>query len=105
MTDSKKNQDSNAVATLQLLVMQDQFDRLLDSEMSRRRSFNDEEREAIYIVAGGRCQNPKCGVVLDDGWEPDHIIPFSKGGITDVTNGQALCVSCNRKKGAKSDGY
>ena len=105
MTDSKKNQASNAVATLQLLVMQDQFDRLLDSEKTIRRSFNSEEREAIYIVAGGRCQNPKCGVVLDDGWEPDHIIPFSKGGLTDATNGQALCVSCNRKKGAKSDEY
>ena len=105
MTDSKKNQNSNAVATLQLLVMQDQFDRLLDSEKTIRRSFNSEEREAIYIVSGGRCQNPKCGVVLDDGWEPDHIIPFSKGGVTDVTNGQALCVSCNRKKGAKSDEY
>jgi 5-methylcytosine-specific restriction endonuclease McrA len=105
MSNFKNTKSGEAVATLQLLVMQDQFDRLLDSEKTIRRSFNSEEREAIYIVAGGRCQNPKCGVVLDDGWEPDHIIPFSKGGVTDVTNGQALCVSCNRKKGAKSDGY
>lgn len=105
MTNFKNTKSSEAVKTLQLLVIQDQFDRLLDSEISRRRSFNSEERLAIYIVAGGRCQNPKCGVVLDDGWEPDHIIPFSKGGITDVSNGQALCVSCNRKKGAKSGEY
>ncbi len=33
--------------------------------------------------------------------EIDHIIPISKGGITEETNLQTLCWKCNRKKGAK----
>lgn len=34
--------------------------------------------------------------------EIDHIIPFSKGGPTDVLNGITLCTECN---GSKSDDY
>ncbi len=33
--------------------------------------------------------------------EIDHIIPISKGGITEETNLQTLCWKCNRKKGGK----
>ena len=77
------------------------WDKLNTSEKVRRRSFNTEEREALYILAGGRCQNPQCGRLLDGDWEPDHIVPFSKGGNTEISNGQALCTACNRQKGAK----
>lgn len=46
------------------------------------------------------CQN--CGVSIKD--EPhllleiDHIIPVSKGGLTELSNLQTLCWRCNRKK-------
>lgn len=34
-----------------------------------------------------------------NGWHADHIHPFARGGETDITNGQALCPSCNIRKG------
>ncbi len=61
-----------------------------------RRSFNESERDAIYRSAGGHCQ--ACGVELQPGWHADHIVPWSKGGVTDVINGQALCPTCNLAK-------
>ena len=29
----------------------------------------------------------------------DHRDPWTRGGVTDVINGQALCPTCNRRKG------
>ena len=75
------------------------YKQLSPEETKRRRNFTMDDRTALLILADGRCQI--CGDVLGDDWEPDHIVPFSKGGLTDVTNGQALCKSCNRKKGAR----
>ena len=70
------------------------------AERKRRRHFSTAEREALYIASDGRCM--MCDNVLQvDNWQPDHIIPFSRGGVTDVINGQSLCRSCNLKKGAK----
>ncbi len=77
---------------------------LSDKEKKVRRHFNTKEREALFITAQGKCQI--CGCNLEEiNWEPDHIIPFCLGGITDVANGQALCLPCNRKKGAKTHEY
>lgn len=67
--------------------------------MAERRFFNDRERAALFLAADGRCS--ECGVELEPGWHADHINPHSKGGPTDVVNGQALCPACNRKKGAR----
>lgn len=76
-----------------------------------RRSFTDEERDYIFARAGHRCEwldgMTRCramvgqpGVML----EADHVIPFARGGITHVDNGQALCVVHNRRKGSKVPG-
>ncbi|HVM20271.1 MAG TPA: DEAD/DEAH box helicase family protein [Egibacteraceae bacterium] len=62
-----------------------------------RRRFSAAERAALYLAAGGRCV--ECDVELDRGWHSDHVDPHSRGGITDVINGQALCPPCNLKKG------
>ncbi len=64
-----------------------------------KRSFSIKEKLAIFVAYNGKCAI--CGERLNANWHADHIIPFSKGGSTDVTNGQALCPKCNLKKGAR----
>lgn len=66
--------------------------------MGERRFFNSRERTALYLAADGRCT--ECGAELEPGWHADHVDPHSRGGITDVINGQALCPACNLKKGS-----
>lgn len=66
--------------------------------MNRRR-FNKSERVAMYLAADGKCE--ECGIELAPSWHGDHVIAHSKGGLTDVKNGQPLCPPCNLKKGAK----
>lgn len=61
------------------------------------RAFNSSERVALFLIADGKCQS--CGTELGPGWHADHVIPWSAGGPTDVTNGQALCRPCNLRKG------
>ena len=53
----------------------------------------------MFGIAGGKCQ--ACGQSLNRDFHADHIQPFSKGGKTVTTNGQALCPSCNQSKGNK----
>ena len=62
-----------------------------------RRRFNRSERNALYLAGAGRCA--LCGDDLSVGWHADHVLPFSRGGATDVVNGQALCPACNLSKG------
>lgn len=51
------------------------------------------------------CQNPSCGlsVAVEPNLllEVDHIVPVSKGGLSEPENLQTLCWRCNRTKGAK----
>lgn len=65
--------------------------------MSTRRRFNGAERTALFLVSQGACA--QCGAPLRPGWHSDHIRPFAAGGATDVLNGQALCPTCNLRKG------
>jgi len=64
-----------------------------------RRRFSERERAALYLAADGRCS--WCGAELLPGWHADHEVPWSRGGPTDVVNGQALCPDCNREKAAR----
>lgn len=52
------------------------------------------------VLSCGRCK--KCGAT--EQLTVDHIIPISKGGTSELRNLQALCLSCNLKKGAKTGG-
>lgn len=64
-----------------------------------KRFFNQSERNTLYLLSGGKCS--LCGTPLKEGWHADHIVPFSLQGNTELINGQALCPTCNLKKGGK----
>lgn len=67
--------------------------------MDERRRFNTSERVALYLASDGKCSG--CGIELEPGWHADHVQPWSRGGETDVINAQAMCVTCNLKKGSR----
>ena len=76
--------------------------------LHEQRAFTSEQRQAIFRTANRQCQNPggnpECeGTCGWDNFHADHITPYSEGGPTTVENGQLLCVSCNLKKGARSE--
>jgi DNA-binding XRE family transcriptional regulator len=57
----------------------------------------------LFHAADGKCQG--CGEELRPDWHADHKVPYSQGGRTEVSNGQALCPGCNLSKGRRdSDG-
>lgn len=63
------------------------------------RLFNEDERIVIWRRAGGRCENPECGVSVDyNDMHADHIVLHSRGGKTTIENGQCLCGPCNLVK-------
>jgi len=65
--------------------------------VKRKRFFNARERITLFLHAAGRCR--LCGAELEPGdWHGDHITAFSRGGETNLANGQALCAVCNLKK-------
>lgn len=49
-------------------------------------------------------QNNQCAVCsASEHLEVDHIVALSRGGASDISNLQVLCLSCNRSKGAKDN--
>lgn len=64
------------------------------------RAFADKEKRILYERQQGIC--PSCAKQFDyEGMQGDHIIPWSKGGKTNLENGQMLCRKCNATKSAK----
>ena len=62
------------------------------------RKFSQRSRKILRILAGNQCEI--CAKPLSNSFHADHVYPFSRGGKTTLMNGQALCESCNIKKGA-----
>jgi len=58
-------------------------------------------RYAVIMRDGYRCR--ACGFAVEDGahLHVDHIIPVSKGGLTERGNLQTLCTACNLGKANK----
>ena len=62
-----------------------------------KRNFSSRQRKALIYIQDN-CN--RCGAPLDR-MEADHIIPFSRGGKTELVNGQGLCPKCNKSKSDK----
>lgn len=64
-----------------------------------KRLFSLRQKLILKLLAGGHCK--ECGKKLGNSFAGDHTVPFSKGGKTLISNGQAICHICNLKKGAR----
>lgn len=56
-------------------------------------------RAMLYYSQNGKCA--MCGNELPDNWHADHITPYVVTHRTNVHEMQALCSTCNLKKGKK----
>ena len=54
-------------------------------------------RNVLFDSSDGKCA--ECGDPLETGWHADHIVPYQVSGRTDPLEMQALCPSCNTRKG------
>jgi hypothetical protein len=64
------------------------------------RAFDEKTKVKAYEKQKGLCA--KCGTHFEFGeMEADHVIPWSKGGKTELDNCQMLCMKDNRAKGGK----
>ena len=83
---------------LEKLVRQELIDSgELFGEQNKRPQIPREVVDAVYRRDGGRCVY--CGAT--ENLHLDHIIPFSRGGATNVENLQLLCQKCNLTKSNK----
>lgn len=64
---------------------------------STGRFFADGLAEVLRVRDQGLCRTPYCDAPVR---HMDHVVPSSRGGPTDVDNGQGLCEACNLAKNA-----
>lgn len=78
-----------------------EFNKSMDEKKIERDKMTPGLRYNILRRDGFRCR--LCGRTAEDGvtLEVDHIVPISKGGLTEESNLRTLCKDCNRGKGAK----
>ena len=74
----------------------------VDIQKFKRSAINVKLRFNVFKRDGYRCVI--CGRKAEDGiiLEIDHIKPVSKGGLSDISNLQTLCMDCNRGKSNRS---
>lgn len=77
------------------------------------RLFSKSQRKELYRRAGGQCEaigsryglpeGVRCMNMLGSTWHADHDLLHDSGGVTEIENGRALCLSCHGYKTAKHD--
>ena len=79
---------------LEKLVRQELIERGEIMVEAKRPPIPKDIADAVYQRDGGKCVY--CGA--SENLQFDHIIPFSKGGVTTIENLQLLCQKCNLEK-------
>lgn len=109
---NNRQQSTNDLIQRDMIMRQHFFEYIYDFKLElllkdERRAFNESEKIKIYRRDNGLCQiclsegkPPKEAQVSWSGYQADHYFPHSKGGRTEVENGQVLCVYHNQKKSA-----
>ena len=62
-------------------------------------------RREVWLHAQGYCQHCGAYIPMDGNFEVDHVIAWSRGGLTTLGNSQLLCPTCNRRKGNRDDHF
>lgn len=66
-----------------------------------RVEFSRKVRAAVFLRAGGHCENATCRAKLKLGeGQYDHILPCILGGEATVENCQLICTVCHKAKTA-----
>lgn len=65
-----------------------------------RRQLSDQEKELILKRHGRKCFATGHEIPADDQVQFDHIIAFSRGGVTELENIAPMCAQHNKEKGA-----
>lgn len=73
--------------------------RIATTRLDPQRNFSGAQEKEILLRSNGHCVG--CGKEVGSDWHADHIVPHSRGGKTEVSNGQTLCQPCNSRKHAK----
>ena len=84
-------------------IFDQELKKIVDEEpkrIGRKRQVKTAVRMAVFERDGFRCK--ACG--SDKNLSCDHIVPECQGGTSHIDNLQTLCVSCNSKKGTKTQG-
>lgn len=69
--------------------------------MTKRRDGLGEFRDAVFARDGLKCRYCGKTSATRKGLHLDHVIPWSKGGMTTFANLVVACARCNMSKGAK----
>ncbi len=110
---NRRQQGEHDLETRDIILRQIFFQYLKDNkfeliEKDNNRAFSELERIIIYRKGKGLCQ--QClrekkpeneSRVSWSNYQADHVFPHSKGGKTDIENGELLCSYHNQSKGNK----
>ena len=101
MTQAKSDLASS-IRQRHVFFVEEMMSLLSPKRLDERRSFSELERQTIFFRDNGQCQwcrqKGSSHPVAYDECEVHHIVPYSHGGATNVSNGALVHRNCHPKK-------